>query len=303
MKICACTISKNEEEHISKWLENTKEADSRVVVDTGSTDKTIQLLKKANTIVIERQFDPFRFDAPRNLAMDYAPIGTDWYISPDFDEWFSPNWRNKLEETVEDHSDCNTISYNIILIRDNQEQPGLEKGNKIYKATHHWTKPIHEYLECEIEEYKIYIPEITLYHKQVEKDRDDFYYQVAKNNLEDNDSWTLWFIVKGSIEKEIDNDILDYGFRYLELTKSYTNFRSMTMNAISKVFLKQNKFQEALTWAFRAVSENISNRNAFENLAQIAFKIGNFPLATFAASNCNQKLFKQSLLRTISSLI
>ena len=41
IKICAYTIALNEEKHVMRWLEGTKDADVRVVVDTGSTDRTV----------------------------------------------------------------------------------------------------------------------------------------------------------------------------------------------------------------------------------------------------------------------
>ncbi len=63
MKICAYTICLNEEKHVMRWLEATKDADLRVVVDTGSTDRTVDLLRAApNVIVHQISIKPFRFD-------------------------------------------------------------------------------------------------------------------------------------------------------------------------------------------------------------------------------------------------
>ena len=63
MKVCVYTIALNEEKHVMRWLEATKDADVRVVADTGSTDKTVQLLQGApNVIVHQITVKPFRFD-------------------------------------------------------------------------------------------------------------------------------------------------------------------------------------------------------------------------------------------------
>ena len=47
MKLCVYAICKNEIEYIQKWLESVKEADEIIVVDTGSTDGTWEILQKS----------------------------------------------------------------------------------------------------------------------------------------------------------------------------------------------------------------------------------------------------------------
>ena len=47
MKIGVYSICKNEIKNIEKWLETIVEADEVVIVDTGSTDGTYEILQKA----------------------------------------------------------------------------------------------------------------------------------------------------------------------------------------------------------------------------------------------------------------
>jgi hypothetical protein len=54
MKIAAYTIALNEEKHVMRWLEATKDADIRVVADTGSTDKTVALLQAAPNVIVHQ---------------------------------------------------------------------------------------------------------------------------------------------------------------------------------------------------------------------------------------------------------
>ena len=52
MKISACVIVKNEEKNLPKWLECMSGiADEMVVVDTGSTDSTVELAERAGARV------------------------------------------------------------------------------------------------------------------------------------------------------------------------------------------------------------------------------------------------------------
>lgn len=74
IKIGIYAICKNEEAHIAKWVETHKSADRIVVVDTGSTDNSFNLLKSfesvlPNLIVEQHIFEEFRFDDAKNYAM------------------------------------------------------------------------------------------------------------------------------------------------------------------------------------------------------------------------------------------
>ena len=51
MKVCVYAISKNEEKFVARWVNSMKEADEIFVLDTGSTDNTVEELKKFNVNV------------------------------------------------------------------------------------------------------------------------------------------------------------------------------------------------------------------------------------------------------------
>ena len=46
IKICVYAISKNESKFVDRWVESMSEADDIYVLDTGSTDDTVEKLKK-----------------------------------------------------------------------------------------------------------------------------------------------------------------------------------------------------------------------------------------------------------------
>ena len=45
-KVCVYAICKNEEKFVDRWFNSMKEADEIYVLDTGSTDNSIKLLKE-----------------------------------------------------------------------------------------------------------------------------------------------------------------------------------------------------------------------------------------------------------------
>ena len=86
IKISACYIVKNESKNLSRSIESLKtQVDEIIVVDTGSTDNTIDIAKSYGAKVIETEWQD-DFSAPRNLAIDSAT--GDWIIFIDADEFF-----------------------------------------------------------------------------------------------------------------------------------------------------------------------------------------------------------------------
>ena len=61
LKVAVYAISKNEEKFVKRWYESMKEADSIYVLDTGSTDNTVNLLKSLGVNVSVETISPWRF--------------------------------------------------------------------------------------------------------------------------------------------------------------------------------------------------------------------------------------------------
>ena len=98
MKICVYAISKNEEKYVSRWVKSMKEADEIYVLDTGSTDNTVNKLQELGVNVTQKIITPWRFDIARNESLKLVPVDTDICVCTDLDEVFEPGWRKKLEE-------------------------------------------------------------------------------------------------------------------------------------------------------------------------------------------------------------
>ena len=45
-KVCVYAICKNEQKFINRWVDSMNEADEIYVLDTGSNDKSVKMLKK-----------------------------------------------------------------------------------------------------------------------------------------------------------------------------------------------------------------------------------------------------------------
>lgn len=99
MKLSACVITKNEEENIGTWLASMKKiADEMIVVDTGSTDRTVEMAKEAGARVFHHTWQN-DFAAAKNAALEKAE--GDWILFLDADEYFSPQTLPKVRPLLE----------------------------------------------------------------------------------------------------------------------------------------------------------------------------------------------------------
>lgn len=97
MKLSAIVITKNEEANIGACLASLEWADEIVVVDSGSTDRTVEIARAAGTRVVQTDDWP-GFGAQKNRALD-ACTG-DWVLSIDADERVDERLRAEIERAL-----------------------------------------------------------------------------------------------------------------------------------------------------------------------------------------------------------
>lgn len=91
--IAACVIARNESERLPAALASVAFCDELIVVDSGSTDDTVEIARTAGATVYENAWPGF--GAQRNFALDRAT--SDWILEVDADERVSPQLRGEIE--------------------------------------------------------------------------------------------------------------------------------------------------------------------------------------------------------------
>ena len=152
VKLSACVIAKNEEASIGQWIDNMKGlANEMIVVDTGSTDRTVEIAKAggAKTYFYAWQDD---FSAAKNFALSKA--SGDWILFLDADEYFSeeslPRVRKEIEKYDKMRQVEGLVSYltNVDMDMDNRIistafQMRIFRNRKYLR----FVSKIHEYIE------------------------------------------------------------------------------------------------------------------------------------------------------------
>jgi hypothetical protein len=223
-KTAAYTILKNEKAFIEKWLYYTKDFDYRVLLDTGSTDGSWELLKEysksdSRLIIQQYVFTPWKFDVARRYNLNMVPTDVDWCLSPDLDEYFTINVIEKIEHIIETHPNVTNISCDRFDVYSNVPRVGPPENipsNKIHRRNDYtWVQPIYEHLSWihkDRPEIEIYCDELYLVHDQDfrKKERSELYTKMLIDEYESNPSntWCLWFLVNHYYrEKDMENFI------------------------------------------------------------------------------------------------
>lgn len=113
-KISLCMIVKDEEAHIGRCLESLKgHVDEMVVVDTGSTDKTMEIAKSYGARVYEHPWEG-SFSVARNQAMSH--VTTEWMIQLDADEEMDAESAAKIRDTIRSAHNSTANLCHLVLI-------------------------------------------------------------------------------------------------------------------------------------------------------------------------------------------
>lgn len=96
-KIAVYAIACNEEHHVGRWAASARDADTIVLVDTGSADRTAKRARELGIVVHELRIEPYRYDEARNRALALVPDDIDFCVSLDLDEVLVSGWRTHLE--------------------------------------------------------------------------------------------------------------------------------------------------------------------------------------------------------------
>ena len=146
MKIVVYAICKNEEAFVERWMDSMAEADEIVVLDTGSTDGTVEALRRRGAAVTVESITPWRFDVARNRSLDLVGEDADICVCTDLDEVFHPGWRAALERAWVPGAAQASYRYTWSFNADGTEGVVFWQEKIHARRGYRWAHPVHEVL-------------------------------------------------------------------------------------------------------------------------------------------------------------
>lgn len=280
-KVVVYAISKNEEKFVARWVESMQEADEIVVLDTGSSDKTVERLKELGVTVKEKEIKPFRFDVARNLSLDLVPNDTDICVCTDLDEVFEKGWRKSLEDIWQENTTRLAYNYNWSLDENNKPLVNFYIEKIHSRQNYTWTHPVHEVLTYtgNDKEIKYTTDLITLNHfPDTTKDRNNYLPLLELSVKEDEtDDRNMHYLGREYMYHKEYNKAIDTLIKHLSLKKAvWKDERAASMRFIARCYTELKRYKEARMWYLEAIKEAPYLRDAFVELALLESSLGNY---------------------------
>ena len=95
--------TKDEELNIRQCLESVKWADEIAIIDSHSTDKTLEIAKEYTDKIYQFRWSG-RYPKKKNWALENIPISHEWVLIPDADERISRKLAAEIKDVVENGS-------------------------------------------------------------------------------------------------------------------------------------------------------------------------------------------------------
>ena len=166
LRIGVYSLCRNEAHHVAAWEESCREADVRVVTDTGSDDGTDRLLRERGVDVRTGAPVPWRWDDAHNLSLMHLPADVDVCVRLDLDETLKPGWREIIEREWGKDGSNNLIYRYVYSFRPDGTPQTVFHLDRVH-ARHgfRWQQATHEGLVCwNGEKRQRFAPGLEIHH-------------------------------------------------------------------------------------------------------------------------------------------
>ncbi len=281
-KVCVYAISKNEEKFVDRWYNSVKEADKIFVLDTGSSDKTVEKLLEKGVIVKQEIITPWRFDVARNKSLDMVDLDCDICVCIDLDEVMEKDFIKKLKKIWQKDTTRLRYNYNWCLDKNNKPLVNFYIEKIHSRQNYKWIHPVHEvltYTNSDNNEKFITTDEITVNHYPDNTKSRSSYLSLLKLSVKEDpeDDRNMHYLGReymyyGKYQKAIDTLI-----KHLSLKRAtWKDERCASMRFIGRCYKNIKRYKEAEMWYKEAVKEAPYLRDPYVEIALLYYELQDF---------------------------
>ena len=286
MKIWIYAIAKNEEEFCKRFMASCTGADGVSILDTGSTDSTVEHLRELGAHVESREIAPWRFDTARNESLRLVPEDADVCVCLDLDEVLAPGWREALEAAWRPETTRGRYLY--IWSHDAAGGDGVAfYADKVHaRHGYHWRHPVHEILEPDKAEHQVLIPGLRIDHwPDGTKSRASYLPLLELAVREDPDGdRNMHYLGREYMFHGRWGDAMQTLMRHLALpTATWAAERAASMRYIARCCQALGDDRSAAHWLVRAADEAPTQREAPFELTKLYYGIEQWALCRYWA--------------------
>lgn len=287
LKIAIYTVCLNEEKFAQRFMDCIKnEADGIFVTDTGSTDKTIEILEANGAIVNRIKMIPWRFDIPRNISLSFVPFDFDICVCIDLDEVLTPGWADAIRKAWTPETTRLRYQYVWNTLPDGRPGTTFWYDKITTRKGYRWVKPVHEVLNnYDIKEVQTYCNDFTLTHLPDSTKSRGSYLPLLEMGCRDepeDDRNSHYLGREYMYYKQYDKAIAELK-RHLALPKAtWDAERCASMRFISRSYLALGDTKQAEIWGLKACAEAIGEREPWLDLGKTYYQLQNWHGLYFA---------------------
>lgn len=275
-------IVKDEEQILERVLSCARNfCDEMVVVDTGSTDRTVEIAKAMGAKVFH--FDWINdFAAARNYS--FSQCTGDWVIWLDADDVVPEEAQAKIralkQEAIDPEVDTITCSYQIAFAPDGTCLSSVPRERIIRRASKgQWESPIHESFIQPENSYYINRLDICIEHRKpavyVERSSDRNLNMLA-GMIEDGDRTPriLYYYGRELRAHERLEESMEAFKRHLEVNTSGDFYQYQALQAIQQMLVELGRDEESLEYGMKAIRVDASRAEAYVDMGVAYYRLG-----------------------------
>lgn len=270
MKVAVYTITKNEEQFIERWAKSCSDADVRLIVDTGSTDNTLEVAKSNRCDIASVVVSPWRFDDARNASLALIPPDIDFCIALDADEVLTPGWRDAIEQIP---LSVTRPRYKYVWSWLGEGKEGVVyHGDKIHaRKNYRWVHPVHEVLTCTAQEVQGFCAGLEIHHHPDHSKSRAQYLPLLELAVTErpNDDRNQYYLGREYMFVGRNKDAERHLLKALDLS-SWKPERANAMRFLSRVTSEKEH------WLLRACAEASDRREPWVELAKFYYESRNW---------------------------